>query len=195
MWSEYQTAIFWRGLFLFIIYIFIFIDQCAITLPSYWEEVRLKNIKIQDGTYQGESYSIMKGIFNIIVSGSILIYQGEFELRQFLESPPDYFTSPWNIIDSGQMIINTIILVYSIVFLSAEYHLIQRENIIRLGAYGACLMWIKMFYWMRLFSSTAKYVNLIMCTISDLIFFMIMVLIIILTFANFFFIININAVN
>ena len=93
------------------------------------------------------------------------------------------------------MAINTIILVYSIVFLSTEYHLIQKENIIRLGAYGACLMWIKMFYWMRLFSSTAKYVNLIMCTISDLIFFMIMVLIIILTFANFFFIININAVN
>ena len=56
-------------------------------------------------------------------------------------------------------------------------------------------MWIKMFYWMRLFSSTAKYVNLIMCTIQDIAFFMVMVLIIIITFATFFFIINVNAVN
>jgi hypothetical protein len=93
------------------------------------------------------------------------------------------------------MAINTVVIVYSIVFLYNEHHLIQKENIIRLGAYGACFMWIKMFYWMRLFSSTAKYVNLIVSTISDLVFFMIMVLIIILTFANFFYIINFNAIS
>ena len=70
------------------------------------------------------------------------------------------------------MAINTVVIVYSIVFLYNEHHLIQKENILRLGAYGAYL---------------------IVSTISDLVFFMIMVLIIILTFANFFYIINFNA--
>ena len=53
-------------------------------------------------------------------------------------------------------------------------------------------MWCKMFYWMRLFESTAYYVKLIQQTIADCMTFMLMVLIIILAFANFFLIINLN---
>ena len=54
-------------------------------------------------------------------------------------------------------------------------------------------MWDKMFYWMRLFEATAKYVSLIIATIADITFFMVMVIIIIITFASFFLIINENA--
>ena len=50
-----------------------------------------------------------------------------------------------------------------------------------------------MFYWMRLFEATAKYVSLIIATIADITFFMVMVIIIIITFASFFLIINENA--
>lgn len=60
------------------------------------------------------------------------------------------------------MLFNSIILIYSIVFLLYEIHIVNQQNIITLAAYGSCLMWIKMFYWMRLFKPTAKYVNLIM---------------------------------
>lgn len=55
-------------------------------------------------------------------------------------------------------------------------------------------MWFKMFYWMRLFKATAKYVTLITETLVDLTYFMIMVGIIIQAFATFFYIINLNAV-
>jgi hypothetical protein len=51
-------------------------------------------------------------------------------------------------------------------------------------------MWIKVFYWMRLFSSLAYYVKLIMQTISDSFPFMIMVAIIISAFANYFYVIQ-----
>ena len=50
-----------------------------------------------------------------------------------------------------------------------------------------------MFYWMRLFSATAKYVKLIVQTIADLEYFLVMVSIIILAFSTFFLIINYNA--
>lgn len=51
-------------------------------------------------------------------------------------------------------------------------------------------MWIKVFYWMRLFSSLAYYVKLIQQTVVDSAHFMLMVLIIILAFANFFFVVQ-----
>lgn len=61
-----------------------------------------------------------------------------------------------------------------------------------IGAYACFFMWLKMFYWMSLFESTAYYVKLIKQTIADCMTFMLMILIILLAFANFFLIINLN---
>ena len=56
-------------------------------------------------------------------------------------------------------------------------------------------MWIKVFYWMRLFESLATYVNLIQRTIADCLKFMALVLIIVFSFANFFYVINLNMID
>lgn len=53
-------------------------------------------------------------------------------------------------------------------------------------------MWIKVFYWMRLFSALAYYVKLIQQTIVDSGSFMLMVTLIILAFANYFYVIDKN---
>jgi len=53
-------------------------------------------------------------------------------------------------------------------------------------------MWIKVFYWMRLFSALAYYVKLIQQTFSDSFNFMLMVLIIINAFANYYYVISKN---
>ena len=53
-------------------------------------------------------------------------------------------------------------------------------------------MWIKIFYWMRLFPELAYYVKLISQTILDSMSFSLLVLIILISFANFFYIINRN---
>jgi hypothetical protein len=63
-----------------------------------------------------------------------------------------------------------------------------------LGGFVNFFMWIKVFYWMRIFTSLAYYVNLIVQTISDSSYFMVMVMIIICAFANFFYVLNINFV-
>jgi len=73
-----------------------------------------------------------------------------------------------------------------------ERFLVDEYDIRRLGALCCFLMWIKVFYWMRLFGSLAKYVNLIYCTIADCLWFMALVLIIIISFANFFYLLNLN---
>jgi hypothetical protein len=66
------------------------------------------------------------------------------------------------------------------------------ELIRTIGACSSFLMWIKVFYWMRLFSELAYYVKLIQDTITESGAFMLMVCIIICSFANFFFVINLN---
>lgn len=53
-------------------------------------------------------------------------------------------------------------------------------------------MWIKIFYWMRLFSIYAYFVKLIQQTIQDVARFMLMVMIILISFGAFFYTANRN---
>lgn len=46
------------------------------------------------------------------------------------------------------------------------------------------LMWIKTFYWMRLFTATSFYIRLIQETLSDIKFFLILFIFILMTFGN-----------
>ena len=55
-------------------------------------------------------------------------------------------------------------------------------------------MWLKVFYWMRLFSALAYYVKLIQDTIIEMSNFLLMVLIIIFAFSSFFYVINLNLI-
>ena len=51
-------------------------------------------------------------------------------------------------------------------------------------------MWIKTFYWMRLFSGTSFYIRLILETLSDIKYFLILTIFIFMTFGNTLFIMN-----
>lgn len=53
-------------------------------------------------------------------------------------------------------------------------------------------MWIKVFYWMRLFKDTSYFIILIMRTITDSAAFIVMLLIIFFAFANFNYILQLN---
>ena len=56
---------------------------------------------------------------------------------------------------------------------------------------GGCvlfLLWIKMFYWLRLFNTTAYFIKLILKTISDLRHFIILIVIIMTAFITMFYV-------
>lgn len=53
-------------------------------------------------------------------------------------------------------------------------------------------MWIKVFYWMRLFRNSGYYITLILQTINDIKVFMGLVALIIVAFANVFFLLQLN---
>lgn len=66
------------------------------------------------------------------------------------------------------------------------------EFIYTVGGFATFFMWIKVFYWMRLFSALAYYVKLIQQTFADSFNFMLMVFIIINAFANYYYVISKN---
>lgn len=53
-------------------------------------------------------------------------------------------------------------------------------------------MWIKTFYWLRLFTSTSFYIKLISETLNDIKYFLICFIFILMTFGNFLLIMNHN---
>ena len=73
----------------------------------------------------------------------------------------DYYADFWNYIDSITLILNFIFLVVMTFSQVSETFVTDEFAIRRLGAFCCFFMWIKVFYWMRLFEPLAKYVSLI----------------------------------
>lgn len=73
----------------------------------------------------------------------------------------EYFADYWNCIDSTSLTINTIFLSMTTVNLVHENEHFPVVLVRTYGSFACFFMWIKVFYWMRLFSALAYYVKLI----------------------------------
>ena len=111
-----------------------------------------------------------------------------YELVQVKQNRLTYIFDPFNIIDISSATINTIVVV------SYGFSLnIMEEKTARLMAAISCvLMWVKLFYWMRLFGNTSFYIRMVVDTIADVMIFLILVFMILFTFGNAMFILNYN---
>jgi hypothetical protein len=124
-----------------------------------------------------------------------MICFGSLEVQQMFASGLQYFDDPWNCVDAASLGLNGTFLFLSAVDIVNENEYFDVELIRSFGSFACFFMWIKVFYWMRLFSSLAYYVKLIQQTIADSMNFMLMVAIIIFSFANFFYVIDRNLQN
>jgi hypothetical protein len=69
---------------------------------------------------------------------------------------------------------------------------VEIQIIRTVGALAGWVMWVKVFYWMRMFKDTSYFIILIMRTITDSLSFMIMLFIILFAYANMNFILQLN---
>lgn len=128
----------------------------------------------------------------VSIATSLMICFGSLEIKSMFTDGIEYFSDPWNCIDAMSLSTNTVFLTMCTLNFSFENEYFDVELVRTTGAFSCFLMWIKVFYWMRLFSSLAYYVKLIQQTLSDAMPFMLMVVIIVFAFANFFYVINNN---
>ena len=95
------------------------------------------------------------------ISTSLMICFGSLEVKQMLVNGLEYFSDYWNCIDATSLSINCVYLLISTICIIFENEFFDVQLIRTFGAFACFFMWIKVFYWMRLFSALAYYVKLI----------------------------------
>ena len=90
------------------------------------------------------------------------------------------------------MLTATVIVGRTLVMQDGDF--IDARQLRIIGSCAALCNWIQLVFWMRLFDSTAMYVSLIIRTIKDISYFMIVMMLIIFGFATAFYLLQMNRV-
>ena len=98
----------------------------------------------------------------------------------------EYFTSFLNLLDN---LVNILNLTYIILDLKGY----RKEDVRPLGAICILFMWLKFFYFMRLFRPTASLVRMIVQIIGDMKTFSLVLFLSIIAFGNCFYILSITS--
>ena len=121
----------------------------------------------------------------IVIILICIIYNLLFELRKLLFYRSKYFRSYWNAINFVSIILNTFVLISDLGELS-------KDIVIQFLAVAVLLMWLKLLYFGRMFFSTAWMVRMIGSVTRDMIPFLIIFSISVISFANAYHIISRN---
>lgn len=171
MWIGYFDAIFDRLFLPFLLYFASFIAYTGYF--SHFEENHL-------------SFEFIVKICCLVTFGKTFITFCILEIIQLRNKGLSYFFDVWNLIDLSSLVINA-------VYVGGEVtNNIAHENLQILGCIAVFLMWIKLFYWMRLFKSFSAFIRMITEIISDIKVFLVMLLIALGAFTNVIYVLNIN---
>lgn len=162
MWKHYQDAIIKN---IFIPYAFYLValsylagGVCGEFILLFYEDDIVK----QTEEYQ-QQYLItgIKAYFLTAVSTACMFCFGSLEMGQMAADGFGYFTDYWNCIDATSLSLNTVFLGMFTVNCIFQNEYFKIELLYSFGGFATFFMWIKVFYWMRLFSALAYYVKLI----------------------------------
>ena len=98
---------------------------------------------------------------NIFVCSVLFIFFAQQELKSLISNGFDYFSDIWNAIDAINLSSVFVFLICISIIVYKDDDVISICMTRTIGGYAVFFMWIKVFYWMRLFPSLAYYVNLI----------------------------------
>ena len=192
MWSKYQPAIIY---YVFVPYMIMLVNlsmlASGVTGNFVKDSERYDSMTDEEkDAYEISKYSCYT---NDVLACALWIFFGSIELPQLFSDPMDYLSDVWNWIDIISITLNAVFLTMCTTCIFTQSNdTFSMDNVRSVGGFACFFMWIKVFYWMRLFASLAYYVKLIMQTISDSMPFMTMVAIIIFAFGNYFYVIQNN---
>lgn len=113
------------------------------------------------------------------------IYFALYEFIQMKEKRLEYLSSFWNYIDLGAVLINI-----SLLFL--DFAQFDAALVRSIAAFGALIMWFKLFYLLRLFFKTAFVVRMILEIVNDMKMFAFVFMLAIGAFAHGFYLLSLN---
>ena len=134
--------------------------------------------------------SVYMLIFKISIIAILYLYFVKFEIDQFIQDPVDYFFDLMNQFDIAQYSLNLLIICMVIQDVYLDRKIMEDSWKKAFYAIACFCMWIKIYYLMRIFSQTAHFITLITRIVDDCKTFVIMLTIILLAFANFYYVID-----
>ena len=158
VWEQYQSAILWRILVPILVYQAFFIFLSCKCLSDFLDREEGKDVS----TY---THIQMYTVLGMCYLGSIGVTMYEFKQLIQEGSLSGYLSDFWNKIDATSLVINWIMIICSTICVINKEWTYTKYEMMVIGAISCFILWIKMFYWMRLFSMTAYYVKLIVQTI------------------------------
>jgi len=96
-----------------------------------------------------------------------------------------YFKSFWNLIDLISLLLNLSVIILDLV----NNNTMDSNSV---ASVAILLMWVKLFYFLRIFNSTAHLIRMIIEIISDMRYFVIVLMLAVLAFGNSFYILGRN---
>lgn len=167
---------------LFIPFVFYF---TVFILYSTWF-IRYKNEQYEkDGENTWGEWRIIC-LCCVVFLGLFILYWIYVELFQIKFHRLAYFKSFWNLLDLGSIFINIAVLAMD----QAE---VSHFDINAVSSVAVIIMWFKMFYFLRIFKATAHLIRMIIEIIMDMKWFIIVLFLSIIGFANAFFILARNS--
>ena len=125
---------------------------------------------------------------NNILVGFLLgfwVYFVLIELKQVCKLGKEYFSEFWNWLDMMSLTINCSYFICSFIDIIPENQRVQASCAI-------LLMWLKMLYFLRLFSHTASLIRMVVQILKDMIVFTVIYFMVLIGFANAFFLLAYN---
>lgn len=114
------------------------------------------------------------------------------ESKEWIRDGISYFKDVWNYLDLIITFISQLYMSQFLVDMITNQAYFKITFVRTCGGMTLFLLWLKMFYWMRLFSETAYFIKLITSTIFDLRYFINIIAIIMAAFITIFYVFSCN---
>jgi len=114
-----------------------------------------------------------------------IFYFAFLEFRQLLLQKNSYYNNFWNLVDMSSIILNSLIILFDLIN-------VEERTIVLLFAWAVLLMWLKLFYFGRIFFVTASGIRMIIDISWDMRYFLLILVFTITGFGNSFMILARN---
>jgi len=173
-WKYFKIAIILKLFLPYLLYFAMFWVYATYLIERQYEENKT-----------GEYYDIT----SYVIGWAILLFNmfwAYIEIRQIILNGKEYFTSFWNYLDWSSIIMNWVVVTMN--FGGASF---QDTN--RVAALSVLVLYFKLFYFLRIFSSTAYLVRMIIEIMLDMKFFVGVLILATTAFGNAFYILGRNS--
>jgi len=140
--------------------------------------------KIESNNDETSEFGIASTV-SVVILLIFWIYNTYYEIKQMIYHKLSYLSSFWNIIDIISLVLNYGVWIW-------EFTEANNRNLNLLTSWAVLVMYLKLFYFGRIFFSTASLVSMIIEIAKDMTYFLMIFMIGIAGFGNWYLILNRN---